>query len=350
MRTLFQFAAYLLTALFLLLPVRAAEQQHGARTGTVNYVEGTVTLGSQSLNANSIGQSEVDPGQTLSTQNGKAEFLLTPGIFGRLGESSAATMISSALTNTRLSIDRGEAFVEVAEIHPENVLRIVQDGVTTELLKMGLYNFNAKLHVIRVLVGEALVQDGERPVRVKSGQMIDLSAEPLRAEKFDRPEVEAEDLYRWTSLRSAYLAEANADYAPKYMFGGFGWFGDGWYWDTWFDAYTFLPADGIFYSPFGWGFYSPWCAFGAPFSWGSHYHHHFSPNHQGWGSEAHYTLPANYGHGVHYASGYRAHNSFGGARNGGFHSSGLHTGSGFHGIGGGFHGGGGHSGGGGGHH
>src|SRR6202008_3630924 len=98
--------------------------------------------------------------------------------------------------------------------------------------------------------------------RIKSGQMVDLAMhEPLKARKFDKQALEAEDLYRWTTLRSAYLAEANADSAPVYSRGGFGWFGDGWYWDPWFDTYTFLPGDGIFFSPFGWGFYSPWCAF-----------------------------------------------------------------------------------------
>jgi hypothetical protein len=43
---------------------------------------------------------------------------------------------------------------------------------------------------------------------------------------------------------------ANGWYGP-------GWFGPGWYWDLWFGAFTFLPADGFLYNPFGWGFYSP---------------------------------------------------------------------------------------------
>jgi len=67
-----------------------------------------------------------------------------------------------------------------------------------------------------------------------------------------------------------------------------GWWGSDWYWDPWFDAFTFIPGDGIFYSPFGWGFYSPWWVYGAPFygygygygrgyGYGyGHYYHHFS--------------------------------------------------------------------------
>ncbi len=75
------------------------------------------------------------------------------------------------------------------------------------------------------------------------------------------------------------------------------------YWDPWFDSFTFLPGDGIFYNPFGWGFYSPACAFAAPYFYGGPYYRHFGPNYHAWGPGVHYGLPANYGRGVHYGSG-----------------------------------------------
>ena len=330
-----------LTLLFLQSPLLADDRGPG-RPGTVNYVEGQVYLAAQPLDEKSAGTIEVDPGQTLTTQAGKAEILLTPGVFVRVGDSSSATMISSGLTNTKMSIDRGEALIEVAEIHEENDLRILLDGKSTELRKTGLYDFDENQHMVRVLDGEAMVSDGEKSIKVKSGHLVDLATnQPIKAQKFDKKGLEAEDLYRWTSLRSGYLSEANIDYAPNYSFGGNGWFGEGWYWDPWFDAYTFLPGDGIFFSPFGWGFYSPWCAYGAPF-YGGHYYHHFNPGVQAWGLGTHYGLPPNYGHGVRYGPRYTsglARGSrmgiFHGARGGGFHSAG-----GFHsGGGGGFHGG-----------
>jgi hypothetical protein len=340
--------------LFSVLPAHADQQRDIARPGTVNYVEGQVTLANENLAAASIGKTEVDPGQTLNTENGKAEILLTPGVFLRLGPAGSARMISNGLTNTAMSVERGEAFVEVDEIHSENDLRILEDGIPTQLMKAGLYNFNANLHVVRVMEGEAIVFDGNHEVRVKGGHMVDLTTgEPLKVRKFDKREIEAEDLYRWTSLRSAYIAEANVDYAPVYAYGGLGWYGGGWYWDPWFSAYTFLPGDGIFYSPFGWGFYSPWCVFGAPFFWGGHYYHYFSPTAVGtWGHDAHYAMPKNYGHGVQYAAHYSPHGSFGGYRGGlrgGFQGAVAgFRGGGFHGGFGGFHGGG-FGGGGGGH-
>jgi uncharacterized membrane protein YgcG len=322
-----------------------SQQPHAAQPGMLNFLEGQATLGSQSLTSDSIGKVQVDPGQTLTTENGKAELLLTPGVLVRLGESSALTMISSTLTNTRMALEEGEAFVELDEVHSYNDMAISQEGVSIELLRMGLYNFNANLHLFRVLDGEAVVEDGERNLKVKSGEQVDLAARPLRAKKFDRKQVEAEDLYRWTSLRSSYLAEANVDYAPKYMYGGFGWFGDGWYWDPWFDAYTFLPGDGIFYSSFGWGFYSPWCVFGAPFFFSTHFHHQFgapaSMNASLW-KGANSLMPMKHGGNTFYAARFKAHSSQGGGKGGGLFGGHGHVG-GFRGAfhGGGFHGSGG---------
>ncbi|HTZ49519.1 MAG TPA: hypothetical protein VMH20_18150 [Verrucomicrobiae bacterium] len=333
MNYLTRFIGFVLLAAPLL---QAADQPKVAHPGTVNYVEGQATLGTQTITADSIGTLVVDPGQTLRTQNGKVELLLTPGIFLRLGPSAAATMMATT-GSIRLSLDQGEAFVEVDQIHPESNVRILQDGVSTEFTKMGLYNLNANVHLLRVLTGEAIVSDGKQSITVKEGHKVDLAERPLHERTFDKKEIEAEDLYRWTMLRSAYLAEANADYAPTYSFGGFGWFGDGWYWDPWFDDFTFLPGDGIFYSPFGWGFYSPFCAFGAPFVGGGHYHRHFNPTTvDTWGPQAHYKQAVNYGHGVHYASVYKSHGIFGGSKGAGFHG----IGGGMFRGGGGFHGGG----------
>lgn len=347
MKTTVWLSASVVLGFLLFAPQLRAEDHELARPGTLNYVEGQVYLGSQSLDAKSVGSVEIDPGETLITQNGKAEILLTPGVFVRLGEHGSATMIASRLTDIRMSIDEGEALIEVAEIHPENDLRILEDGRTTQLLKVGLYDFNESQHVVRVLDGKAMLENGSRDIKIKGGHMVSVAiTDGSKTEKFDKKTVEAEDLYRWTSLRSGYLAEANADAAPNYSL-GYGWLGEGWYWDPWFDAYTFMPGDGIFYSPFGWGFYSPWFAGYAPY-FGGGYYHRFGAYNGIYGNGGRYGLPANYGHGVHYGARYGggvyARGFRGGTRGGGFHSGG----GGFH--GGGFHGGGFSGGGGGGHH
>ena len=328
--------------------------------GTLNYVEGQVSMGDQALNSKSIGTTELQPGQSLVTEKGKVEVLLTPGVFLRIGNNSSVKMISPSLTDTEIEVDRGHAMVEVAEIHPENSLRVDEEGTATQLLKTGLYDFNRNQREMRVFDGKALVESGREHVDVKSGREITLASNDLsRARKFDKKSYEEGDLFRWSSLRSGYLAEANVDAAGMYAqngWGGPGWWGADWYWDPWFDAFTFIPGDGIFYSPFGWGFYSPWWVFQAPFfgygyGYGGygrgygHYYHHFSTDARNWGYGSHYVGGRNYAHGIYHGPG---------STGSGFHSGpmmgstgrgfGRFGGGGFHGGGGGgFHGGGGGS-------
>ena len=237
-----------------------------ALPGTVNYVEGQVYIGDQTLDAKSVGSASLQAGQTLTTQSGKAEVLLTPGVFVRIGDDSAATLISPSLTNTEVALAKGQAVVEVAEIHRDNLLRIQQQGANTQLLKAGVYGFDATNGDVRVFQGEALVQEGDRQVKVKGGHQLNVTnADNLKPAKFNKEQYEQTDLYRFSNLRSEYLAEANVDAARVYVAGGPAWYGAGWYWDPFFTAYTWIPGDGILYSPFGWGFYSPFWVGYAPY-------------------------------------------------------------------------------------
>jgi hypothetical protein len=212
---------------------------------------------------------------------------------------------------------------------------------------------------------------------VKDGHQLTLNAPgKLKAQKFDK-KASTDDFYRWASLRSSYLAEANVDAARRYAgspgfdAGGWyanGWYGNGWYWDPSFAAYTFIPGDGIFYDPFGWGFYSPWLAYGAPYfgygfgyGYGRGYYHHFGPGyHPLYAAGAHSSGTVGHAYSVRGgAGGFSAGSRVGGSgfRGAGGFSAGSHVGgSGFRGAGGGFssggggfHGGGGFAGGGGGH-
>lgn len=330
------------------------------RPGTINYVEGQASIGGQVLGEHSAGTARVEAGQSVSTEAGRVEMLLAPGMFLRLNAQSSVQMIDPGLANTVVQLQKGRVLVEVAEIHPENNIRINQGGVSTQLLKPGLYDFDADRGRILVFDGKASVAAGGRQIELKGDHALNLNAAGKpKARRFDKKNYQ-DDFYRWASLRSSYLAEANVDTARTYA-GASGyapdlWAGDGWYWDPWFDAYTFMPWDGIFFSPFGWGFYSPWCAFQAPFYGYGRGYHRFGPNYQARNAAGRMATSSGHAYSVRGStvrsggfgggSGFRGGNGGGAFRGGG-------GGGGFRGGGGGgFHGGGGgggHGGGGGGH-
>ena len=255
-----------------------------ARPGSLNYVEGQVSIGGQNLGPEAIGRTELNPGQSLETQAGKTELLLTPGVFFRLGDNSSATMISPTLTDTELRLDKGEATVEVAELHPENNVVIAEDGAKVQLTKTGFYDFDADHYIVRVYQGEANVEVNGQDIKLEDERQLAFNAgASMKPEKFDKEQVQ-DDLYRWSSLRSSYLAEANVDRAQDYQVGSYG---AGWDWDPNYGAYTFIPGDGIFYSPFGWGFYSPFNVGFAPILFFGHFDHDFDRDFRHFGDRDH---------------------------------------------------------------
>lgn len=247
------------------LPLLAAadqpDQAGPARPGTVNYVEGAAYLEGSRLNSKDIGYANLDAGQVLTTRKGKAEILLTPGVFLRLDNNSAVKMISPDLTLTQLQLEKGRAGIEVDEIHDQNDLQILDNGVTTRLNKKGFYEFEADHPEALVFTGEAHaeVADG-RWEEIKGHHELALGASANGAAKVktaDFSEQDAkDDFYNWNSLRSQYLAEANNQMAGEY--GGAGYY-PGWFWDPYAFGFTYMGI-GPFASPFGWGFY--------PFGWG----------------------------------------------------------------------------------
>lgn len=318
----------------------APQPQNPPVVGTLNYLEGQASIGNQTLTASSVGNAALQNNQSLVTNTaGKAEILLTPGVLLRVGSDSSVRMVSASLSNTEVAVERGDATLEVGEIQKENIIVVDLPGGPVHISKQGFYDFDAAKNTVRVFKGEANVTVAGKEEKIGGGHEFILGTS-LKAQGFDKKQYDTTDLYRWSVLRSSYLAEANIDAASQYAYSGA--FTPGWYWDGWFDAYTWLPGEGILYSPFGWGFYSPYYVYDAPFYFYGYYgggrvRRHFGPDFHAWGPGPHYG-PHPMWHGETF-SGSHAYGGFGGGfhENGGFRGGGGFGGGGFHGGGGGGH-------------
>jgi hypothetical protein len=233
-------------------------QNRVAQPGAVNYLEGSVSIDGRMLTHDAIGTAQVEQGQVLATAQGKAEMLLTPGIFVRLDDNSSVKMLSNSLTNTQVQLQNGRALVEVDMIAPENRVTIVDNGYPTQLQKKGIYRFDADSPSVAVYDGKAAVRVNDRNIELGKGRQLTLTGEVahLKPQKFDTKH--SSDLYAWSKLRSEYMAEANASSAQTiYAYNPGWWYGTGWYWNPWFGSWAFVPGGGYLYSPFGFGFFSP---------------------------------------------------------------------------------------------
>jgi hypothetical protein len=270
-----RFKALLLTvSLATLSAVAFGQSGNVAGPGTLNYIEGQASIEGRSLSSQSVGNTALQAGQTLATANGKAEILLTPGIFLRLGDDSTVQMVSTDLTHTEIRLDQGHANVEVDQIYPQNTILIDLKNGQTQLLKNGLYAFDAGNSTVRVFDGKAAVYTGAnlqtnvKPIDVKGGHQLVLNGEPLKPQGFNKDQAQADPLYKWSSLRSNYLGQANLNLAEEYS--GYSGFYPGWYWAGGPFGYTWLPGDGLFWSPFGYGFYSPYYIRAGGFIYGGY--------------------------------------------------------------------------------
>jgi hypothetical protein len=234
-----------------------SQQPASARPGAVNYTEGRVTIDGQPIATQSQNASMVEPGQVLRTEQGKAEMLLTPGVFLRIGDHAAVRMVSPSITDTRVELMQGEAMVEADQVLLGNHLVVSDSGVDTAIVKNGLYRFTTNPAQLSVYDGKAQAFIDERSVEVGKGKELALApGGTVKPQSFDRKL--SDELYQWSSVRSQYVAEANQSSVQYIVAGGYPWgWGLGWYWNPWFDSWAFVPGYGYLGGPFGFGFYSP---------------------------------------------------------------------------------------------
>jgi hypothetical protein len=224
-----------------------------AHSGMVNYVEGKVTLDDKALDPKITELPEVKNRAVLATEEGRAEVLLTPGAFVRLSEDSSFRMISNTLWDTRIEVVSGTALVEIDELLKDNSITVQYGEAQIALLKKGLYRVDAgEPGSLKVFDGEARVSLNGDGVTAHKGRQVDLGT-VLSASNFDPKDTDA--FYRWSARRGEYIATANVSAARTSVSSGFT--SSQWVYNPWYGMYTFVPALGYGYSPFGWNYYSP---------------------------------------------------------------------------------------------
>jgi hypothetical protein len=254
-----------------------------AHSGVIQVVEGSAYLNDKAVETKFGQFPDIKNGQEFRTEQGRAEVLLTPGVFLRMGENSSIKMVSNLLTDTRVEVLSGSAIVECDEIPKDNSIELLYKNSTMMLTKHGLYRVNSDPAQFKVYDGEATVKGESGQLTLKAGKETSLSG-VLMAENFDKKD--SDDLSSWSSRRAGYLSTANASsamaihnsggygggYSGAYTGGcsgystgflGTGFLGTGlsgcggWQFNPMFGMFTYMPMSGFGYSPYGLGWWSP---------------------------------------------------------------------------------------------
>jgi hypothetical protein len=249
--------------------VCSAQSITSARSGTLHYFDGDVSIDGAPIQQKVGRFAEIKESEVLRTGQGRAEVLLTPGVFLRVGENSAIRMIDNRLVSTRVEIVSGNAVVESDDPQvtiKDSPFTLIYKDYQIQFVKHGLLEIGSDPAELKVYQGEAIVTTTDNRVTVKEGRMLPFSA-ALLTEKFN--DKVGDDLYLWARDRSQSISAANMSsarslnsmgygaglgYAPGY---GSGNWGGGWYYNPYFNMYTYVPGGGMFMNGFGYGFFSP---------------------------------------------------------------------------------------------
>ncbi|MDE3164293.1 MAG: FecR domain-containing protein [Acidobacteriota bacterium] len=246
-----------------------------ARSGMISKAEGDVFLGDKAIEESQASFPEVKENQVLSTKQGRAEVLLTRGVYMRIGENSAIKMFTNRLIDTRLEILSGSAVVEAADIVKDNNLTILAGDATVAVVKHGLYRFDMADKSIKVYDGTASVALNGQTTLVGQGRLLRVENGQPVIEKFNKDDTDALD--NWSRRRAEQVARANPSSAKQiYDSGCGGWqFGSslagqvgaydpygpctcgGWQFNPWYGLVTYVPCGAAIYSPYGFRYWGP---------------------------------------------------------------------------------------------
>lgn len=233
-----------------------------AKAGGVNYVEGKVTVArANSKSGYLLKGDRLEVGDKVSTgANGKAEILLNPGSFVRLGENTVFEFASTSLDDVQVKFIRGSAMLEV---YADNEFKVAINTPKANFyaIKSGVYRVDVLANgggKISVWKGKAQIGQDEEAT-VKSGRAAVVNGNRVTIEKFDRGDKDA--LEDWSKDRAKHLAKINSrlqrDDIRNSLLSSFDRRGWGFY-DS-FGLWVFDRFSGYYcFVPFGYGWSSPY--------------------------------------------------------------------------------------------
>lgn len=243
-----------------------------AKAGVVNIVEGEASV----IRARPfavpemlISGDELQPGDAVKTgTDGRAEILLNPGCYLRLGNGSQFIFLFDGFTSNKLKLLSGSAVLEASVMDGDIFVETPKNKF--EIARTGIYRFNVgvapKPEIVvrkgRAFLGDAMIKDGRQAIVEGSTPVI---------AKLNKSEVDALD--DWSKTRAKALIAANNNLSSRGMrrtAGIASLHNNAWIYDPICHCYTFLPYTGGFMSAYGWG-YSNYNPYWYRFAWPGYY-------------------------------------------------------------------------------
>jgi FecR protein len=146
----------LLIPVAFLIPV-SGQSVVSTHSGVVYFFEGSVFIGDQPLIQKFGKFPDIGEGGELRTEKGRAEVLLTPGVFLRVGENSSIKLVSANLSDTRVELMTGSAILESTEANAADNVSLIYKNWDVRLPEEGVLRIDADPAQVNVYKGQAEV-------------------------------------------------------------------------------------------------------------------------------------------------------------------------------------------------
>jgi hypothetical protein len=203
--------AFLTLAAVLVVPA-GAQSVISTHSGLVHFFEGAVFLGGRPLESHLGRFPSVPEGAELRTADGRAEVLLTPGVFLRLGDNSSIRMVSNDLADTKVELETGSAIIDAGDPNPGTSVTMICAGRSIHLLEKGDYRIDSAPALLQVNQGEAEVSSSAsaQPVRVQQGTNLPLDGALTPEVASSGSGAPTDGLSNWAKGRGQSISADNA--------------------------------------------------------------------------------------------------------------------------------------------
>jgi hypothetical protein len=183
----------------------SAQKGISAKAGTIRWVEGEIFLDDKPVKLPPDGYVQMGNGQILNTKQGRAGLVLTPTAYLWLGDNASLAMEENALSDVRLELRKGSAFIEVIDIIEEIKATPITINLffgSVNIRQAGLFRFDSGANELRVYGGIASINKRDNKIDLIKGYMIRLGGD-FEPSKFYPYESDA--LHKWAGEMSFKL-------------------------------------------------------------------------------------------------------------------------------------------------
>ncbi len=198
-----------------------AQSVISAHSGLIHFSDGSVFLDDQRIDQKPGKFGQMNNGSELRTEEGRAEVLLTPGTFLRVGANSAIRMVSNDLDNTQVELLRGSAVLDQgADTLAGTSVTMLWGLDQVHIKQAGRYRFDAEPPQVKVETGNVEVNADGKSVEAGAGYVVPFEGKLVARKLLNDSQSNdlaskksGDDLDNWSAERDNSVAESNTDAA-----------------------------------------------------------------------------------------------------------------------------------------